>query len=98
MNGKGKKYDTISFPEAFEAIKRSHSFLQDNQTLIRENILEKLPKLLNGPEGNFAATTIDSVALIQWGIERLMTITSQFECTSTSLLTISRRSLVDHSN
>ena len=57
---KRKKVDMFSLSKAFETIKQSLSFLQDNEVLIRENVQEKLPKLLNGAEGNFAAKTIDS--------------------------------------
>lgn len=35
------------------------------------NACEKALKSLNGPEGNVAAKTIDSVALMKWGLERL---------------------------
>ncbi len=45
-----------------------------------------LPKKLNGPQGNVAAKTVDSVRLIEWGLERLVETTEKYGYSKTDLL------------
>ena len=59
--------------------------LRGNETVIR-NSCEKAPKSLNGPEGNVAAKTVDSVALMKWGLERLRDNMTPGHYTATNLL------------
>ena len=45
-----------------------------------------LPKKLNGPQGNVAAKTVDSVRLIEWGLGRLVETTEKYGYSKTDLL------------
>ena len=44
-------------------------FLEENEQAIYHDVNTHLPKTLNGPQGNVAGNTIDSVRLVEWGVE-----------------------------
>jgi len=46
----------------------------------------QVPKTLNGPQGNVGGKTIDSVRLVEWGLNRLNEVTKQFSHHETNLL------------
>ena len=70
VHEKHQTYERRSLDEAIFLLEECLAVLRDNENMIR-NSCEKAPKSLNGPEGNVAAKTIDSVALMKWGLERL---------------------------
>ncbi len=53
--------------------------------MIRKSSEKKL-KSLNGPKGNVAAKTVDSVALIKWGLQRLRHNMTPWHYIETNLL------------
>ena len=61
-------------------------FLDENEQAIHHDVNTNLPKTLNGPQGNVAGKTIDSVHLVKWGLNRLKQVTSQFNYNETNLV------------
>ena len=86
IHGKGKKYNTYPLTEASQLIKHCADFLEDNEKQIRSSVTSKLPSALMGPHGSVASKTIKSVGLIQWAVDRLMRITSEYNYNEASLL------------
>ena len=61
-------------------------FLEENEHAIYHDVNTHLPKTLNGPQGNVAGKTIDSVRLVEWGLNRLNEVTKQLNYHETNLL------------
>lgn len=61
-------------------------FLEENERAIYHEVNNHLPKTLNGPQGNVAGKTIDSVRLVQLGLNRLNEVTRQINYHDTNLL------------
>ena len=61
-------------------------FLEENERAIYHDVNTDLPKTLNGPQGNVAGKTINSVRLVEWGLKRLNEFTKQFNYHETNLL------------
>ena len=60
--------------------------LEENERAVYHEVNTHLPKTSNGPRGNVAARTIDSVRLVQLGLNRLNEVTKQINYYDTSLL------------
>ena len=61
-------------------------FLEENEQAIYHDVNTHLPKTLNGPQRNVSGKTIDSVRLVEWGLNRLNEVTKQFSYYETNLL------------
>lgn len=59
--------------------------LVENVSSIK-NMEYTLPRTLNGPQGSVAAKTVDSVKLVEWGLERLQQNLHQISFDHTNLL------------
>ena len=51
---------------------------QNEESIVQDITTKKLPKNLNGPEGNVASKTVESVRLVEWGLSRLIDITNLY--------------------
>lgn len=60
--------------------------LENAAQAIYQDVNTHLPKTLNGPQGNVAGKTIDSVRLVEWGLNRINEVTKQFIYHETNLL------------
>ena len=60
--------------------------LEENERAVCYEVNTHLPKTSNGPQGNVAARTIDSVRLVQLGLNRLNEVTKQINYYDTSSL------------
>ena len=85
VHDKGKPYKTFNLQSALGLIHNSRVFLEENEQAIYHGVNAHLPKTLNGPQGNVAGKTIDSVRLVEWGLNRLNEVTKQFNYHDTSL-------------
>jgi hypothetical protein len=85
VHEKHQSYKQCSLDEAILLVESCLTVLRGNETMIR-NSCDKAPKSLNGPEGNVATKTVDSVALMKWGLERLRHNISPWNYTATNLL------------
>jgi hypothetical protein len=86
VHAKGKNFDTLSLQNALDLVQNCRMFLEENEQAIIRDVRSQLPKTLNGPQGNVAGKTIDSVRLIEWGLMRLNEITKQYTYNGTKLL------------
>jgi hypothetical protein len=85
VHEKHQSYKQCSLDEAILLVESCLTVLRGNETMIR-NSCDKAPKSLNGPEGNVATKTVDSIALMKWGLERLRHNISPWNYTATNLL------------
>ena len=85
VHDKGKPYETFNLQSALGLIHNSRVFLEENERAIYHDVNTHLPKTLNGPQGNVAGKTIDSVRLVEWGLNSLNEVTKQFNYHETSL-------------
>ena len=72
IHERGKEYKQSIIEEAHCLISNCVTTLETNQQKIVKDVKEKLPKVLNGPEGNVAQKTIESVKMIEWAVSRLI--------------------------
>lgn len=86
IHERGKTYENYDMPSAIELVKECRTLLKENEDAIKQNVRSKLPSTLNGPQGNVAAKTIDSVQLVEWGLTRLHDISKRFNYESINLL------------
>ena len=86
VHKKGRPYETFNLQSALCLIHNSRVFLEENEQAIYHDVNTHLPKTLNGPQGNVAGKTIDSVRLVEWGLNRLNEVTKQFSYYDTNLL------------
>ena len=70
MHKKGDSFEKHDLHSALELVSKCKDFLEENERAIRSDVTSKLPRTLNGPEGNVASKTVDSVRLIEWGLSR----------------------------
>ena len=83
---KGIPFETLNLQSALCLIHNSRVFLEENEQAIYHDVNTHLPKTLNGPQGNVAGKTIDSLRLVEWGLNRLNEVTKQFSYYETNLL------------
>jgi hypothetical protein len=84
VHEKGKKFDTFGLQPALDLVQNCRTFLEENEQAIIRDVRSRLP--LNGPQGNVAGKTIDSVRLVEWGLSRLNEITKQYNYNEATLL------------
>ena len=63
--------------EAYCLISNCVTTLETNLQKINNDVKEKLPKVLNDPEGNVAQKTFESVKMIEWAVSRLIRLTKK---------------------
>ena len=80
-----KEYKRCTLEEAHCLISNCVTTLETNEQKIVNDIKEKLPKVLNGPEGNVAQKTIKSVKMIEWAVSRLARLTKKYDFGQTDL-------------
>ena len=68
IHERGKEYERCTLEEAHCFISTCVTTLETNQQKIVNDIKEKLPKVLNGLEGNVAQKTIESLKMIEWAV------------------------------
>ena len=71
--------------EAHCLISNCVTTLETNLQKIDNDVKEKLPKVLNDPEGNVAQKTFESVKMIEWAVSRLIRLTKKYDFGQTDL-------------
>ena len=86
VHEKHHAFRTCTIAEAIAKLGECLYHLRKNKSSIRQNV-PKLPRSLNGPQGNVAAKTIQgSVNMLKRGLEQLNEISTEFDYQSLSLL------------
>ena len=85
IHERGKEYKRCTLEEAHCLISNCVTTLEINEQKIVHDIKEKLPKVLNGSEGNVAQKTIKSVKMIEWAVSRLTRLTKKYDFGQTDL-------------
>ena len=85
VHEKHAKYELCNLQDAVLLLKETLQYLRRNEALIRGEI-QSLPRSLNGPQGNVAEKTIESVSLLQSGLQRLYDLLAPMGYTWTNLL------------
>ena len=86
IHKKNAKYELNTIEDAIEMVKSCHQFLSENEKSIRDDVSERLPGVLNGPQGNVASKTIRSTEMVLEALERLAVIIKRYNFTLTNLL------------
>ena len=87
VHEKGKTFPSHDSRAAVTMVNHCRKLLEYNERNIYNDMgVTSLPKKLNGPQGNVAAKTVDSVRLIEWGLERLVKTTEKYGYSKTDLL------------
>ncbi|CAB3990306.1 Hypothetical predicted protein [Paramuricea clavata] len=86
VHDKGGSFEKHDLRSALELVSKCKDFLEENERVINRDVTSKLPRTLNGPQGNVASKTVDSVRLIEWGLSRLKDIVEQYNYQETNLL------------
>ena len=85
VHEKHAQYQLCNLQEAVTLLKETLNYLRRNEALIRDEV-PSLPRTLNGPQGNVAEKTIESVSLLQYGLQRLDDLLTPMGYTMTNLL------------
>ena len=75
---RGEHYDIYTLPDACELGSQCKKRLLENQELITQNV-DNLPNALNGPQGNVAHKTVESVEFVEWDLSRLIDVTNRYD-------------------
>ena len=81
---KGASYSVKSADEALSRVHQCKELLDRNTSDIRTST--GITSTINGPQGNVSAKTVASVALIEWGLQRLHSNLHPFNYVATNLL------------
>ena len=81
---KGAGYSVKSADEALSLVHQCKELLDRNTNEIRMST--GITTTLNGPQGNVSAKTVASVALVEWGLQRLYTNLQPFNYSAMNLL------------
>ena len=81
---KGASYSVKSADEALSRVHQCKELLDRNTSDIRTST--GITSTINGPQGNVSAKTVASVALIEWGLQRLYSNLHPFNYVATNLL------------
>ena len=81
---KGTTYSVKSADEALSLVHQCKELLDRNTNEIRMST--GITTTLNGPQGHVSAKTVASVALVEWGLQRLYTNLQPFNFSATNLL------------
>ena len=79
IHARGKEYKQCTLGEDHCLITNCVTTLEDNKQKIVDGVKEKLPTVLNDPEGNVAQKIIDSVKMIEWAVSILIRLTEKYE-------------------
>lgn len=85
VHEKHHAFTTCAIAEAIAKLGECLDHLRKNESSIRQNVL-RLPRTLNGPQGNVAAKTTGSVNMLKRGLGQLNEISTEFDYQSLSLL------------
>ena len=92
VHEKSAKYHKYDQKSALHFVERCRIVLEQNEeAIVQEITTRKLPKNVNGPEGNIASKTVESVQLVAWGLSPLIDITELYgydRCNVQSCLTL----------
>jgi len=73
VHEKHQPYSLSSIQEAVELVSGTHRVLRSNENSIRDEVAN-LPRTLNGPQGNVASKTVESVQMLKCGLEKLQQV------------------------
>ena len=85
VHEKHHAFTTCTIAEAIAKLCECLDHLRKNNSSIRQNV-RRLPRTLNGPQGNVVAKTIGLVNMLKRGLEQLNKISTEFDYQSPSLL------------
>ena len=85
VHEKRQKYIKCSLQDAILLLNECLQYLRQNELLIREE-MKLNTNVLNGPQGNVASKTIDSVAMLKDGLIKLERTLEQFDYDAVNLL------------
>ena len=85
VHEKHKKNETKLLQDAIVLVSECLDIMQNNTHQMNESH-ENLPKKLNGPEGSISAKTLDSIKILDWGLNQLERNMQIFEYTDVNLL------------
>ena len=84
VHKKGQSYSNMTLSEASNKVQQCKQVLMDFERAVRST--ERLPNILNGPQGMVSAATVKSVDILAWGLQRLDSIMSSLGIVGTNLL------------
>ena len=73
VHEKHQPYSLFSIQEAVELVSGTLRVLRSNEDSIRDEVAN-LPRTLNGPQGNVASKTVESVQMLKCGLENLQQV------------------------
>lgn len=84
VHSKGATYKIKSADEALSLVRQCKVMLNEITADIRNST--GISGTLNGPQGHVSAKTVNSVEMIEWGLQRLFANLSKFDYKATNLL------------
>ena len=84
VHSKGATYKIKSADEALSLVRQCKVMLNEITADIRNST--GISGTLNGPQGHVSAKTVNSVEMIEWGLQRLFVNLSEFDYKATHLL------------
>jgi len=84
VHSKGARYEVKSADEVLLLVRQCKDMLNETTTDIRNST--GITGTLNGPQGHVSATTVESVELIEWGLQRLFCNLNDFNCQAANSL------------
>ena len=84
VHSKGATYKIKSANEALSLVHQCKVMFNEITADIRNST--EISGTLNGPQGHVSARTVNSVEMIEWGLQRLFANLSKFDCKATNLL------------
>ncbi len=84
IHAKAALYETKTINEAIDLVRHCKTTLEvyENEICVESNITGAL----NGPQGTVSAKTVDSIQLMEWGLQRLANILAKYDYQCLNLL------------
>ena len=73
VHEKHQPYSLSSIQEAVELVSGTLRVLHSNENSIRDEVAN-LPRTLNGPQGNVASKTVESIQMLKCGLEKIQQV------------------------